>query len=236
MWPDTDIISADTDEIFKNLPEKYGKVLERLEEFAEKLRRIVWSLTSKGQEEIQDRGGEERVNFPVVSVLEREFRELRSTPEFQQLLAYLEEEKTPLRQFKNKISIVFQNAREGELNLLFTGDIQPGYMGMIAENYDGKLPLYEHYWCIKAPHHGTQAHYFDFSEYTPENMLISNGIYYANGKKQAKIYRTSAQYGGLFYINDAHMYCSNCSCCDGYRNGCTCKESDIIAPGYYKDI
>ena len=85
-----------------------------------------------------------------------------------------------LRQFKHKISIILQNAHDGELNLLFTGDAQPEHMKMIAENYDGKLPLYEHYWCIKVPHHGTQGHYFDFSRYEPENMLISNGIHFAN--------------------------------------------------------
>jgi hypothetical protein len=62
---------------------------------------------------------------------------------------------------------------------------------MIAENYDGKLPLYEHYWCIKVPHHGTQGHYFDFSQYEPENMLISNGIHFANSKKESKELRTS---------------------------------------------
>ena len=58
----------------------------------------------------------------------------------------------------HKIRNVFQNARDGELNLLFTGDAQPEHLKMIAENYDGKLPLYEHYWCIKVPHHGTQGH------------------------------------------------------------------------------
>ena len=57
-----------------------------------------------------------------------------------------------------------------------------------------------------------------------------------DGKKQTKAYRTSAQYAGLFYINDTHMYCSSSACCDGYRNGCTCKECDVISPQYYKDI
>lgn len=57
---------------------------------------------------------------------------------------------------------------------------------MIAENYDGKLPLYEHYWCIKVPHHGTQGHYFDFSQYEPENMLISNGIHLPTARKSQK--------------------------------------------------
>ncbi len=38
--------------------------------------------------------------------------------------------------------------------------------------------------------------------------MIPNGAYYDNSKKKSKNQRTSMQYGGLFYINDAHMYCS----------------------------
>ena len=174
--------------------------------------------------------------MPDTRRMEREFRTLRATEEFKQLLLFMEEKKLFLRRFKNKISIVFQNKNDGELNLLFTGDAEKEHLEMIASDYDGKIPLFEHYWCIKVPHHGTQEHYFDFGKYTPENMLISNGIHYANSKKQSKELRTSSQYGGIFYIPDAHMYCSNCDCCDGYENGCSCKESDVISPAYYKDI
>lgn len=228
LWPDTDVIQKETEEVYQKLQKDNESMLEELTGFAEKLRRIVWSMTEKGS------GEEEKL--PAVTLLDREFRKLRSSEGFSSFLRQLDEEEVTLRGFKNKISIVFQNARDGELNLLFTGDVQKEHMGMIAGNYDGKLPLYEHYWCIKVPHHGTQAHYFDFSSYMPENMLVSNGIYYADRKKQVKAYRTSPQYAGLFYINDTHMYCSNSDCCDGYRNGCTCKECDIIHPFYYKDI
>lgn len=232
LWPDTDIIQKETDKAYAQIEKGHEEIMEKLLEFAEKLRQIVWGMTEEGQKEQE----KNPVEIPAAAVLDREFKGLRSNAEFQALLDELEAEKVNLRQFKNKISIVFQNAEEGEWNLLFTGDVQQKYMGMIAADYDGKLPLYEHYWCIKVPHHGTQNHYFDFSPYTPENMLISNGIYYADRKKQSRAYRTSAQYGGLFYINETHMYCSSSECCDGYRNGCTCKECDVIAPIYYKDI
>ena len=168
--------------------------------------------------------------------LEKKFRELQATPEFQILLECAEKQGSLLRQFRHKISLAFQNTRDGELNLLFTGDVQPQYMKMIVEDYDGKIPLHEHYWCIKVPHHGTESHFFDFSRFSPENMLIPNGAYYDNSKKKSKNQRTSMQYGGLFYINDAHMYCSNCDCCDSYENGCSCREYDVISPSYYKDI
>ena len=168
--------------------------------------------------------------------LEKKFRELQATAEFQALLECAEKQGHLLRQFRHKISLAFQNTRDGELNLLFTGDVQPQYMKMIVEDYDGRIPLHEHYWCIKVPHHGTESHFFDFSRFSPENMMIPNGAYYDNSKKKSKNQRTSMQYGGLFYINDAHMYCSNCDCCDSYENGCSCREYDVISPSYYKDI
>lgn len=178
----------------------------------------------------------ERVRRLNPEKLEKKFRELQATEEFQALLESAEKQDHSLRQFRHKISLAFHNTIDGELNLLFTGDVQPQYMKMIAENYDGKIQLHEHYWCIKVPHHGTESHFFDFSGFSPENMMIPNGAYYDNSKKKSKNQRTSMQYGGLFYINDAHMYCSNCDCCDSYENGCSCREYDVISPSYYKDI
>lgn len=234
LWPDVDIIQKETDQVYDQLSEneKFAEVMEVLLEFAEKLRKIIWSMTEEGRTQSE----EEQEKISLAYVYDREFRRIKAIPEFKELLNYLNENKVNLRQFKHKISIVFQNAKDGELNLLFTGDVQPEHMKMIAENYDGELPLYEHYWCIKVPHHGTQGHYFDFSQYEPENMLISNGIHFANSKKESKELRTSPLYGGLFYIPDTHMYCSNCDCCDSYENGCSCKEADVISPAYYKDI
>lgn len=188
--------------------------------------------TAEDPEEIE----KERVRRLNPEKLEKKFRELQATEEFQALLESAEKQGHSLRQFRHKISLAFQNTIDGELNLLFTGDVQPQYMKMIAENYDGKIQLHEHYWCIKVPHHGTESHFFDFSGFSPENMMIPNGAYYDNSKKKSKNQRTSMQYGGLFYINDAHMYCSNCDCCDSYENGCSCREYDVISPSYYKDI
>jgi len=234
LWPDTDVIQRETDKVYNEIckNENLAAVMEELLNFAEKLRRIIWSMTEEGKAQTE----EEQEKISLAYVYDREFRRIKAIPEFKGLLSFLNTNKVNLRQFKHKISIVFQNARDGELNLLFTGDVQPGHLKMIAENYDGKLPLYEHYWCIKVPHHGTQEHYFDFSQYEPENMMISNGIHFANSKKESKELRTSPLYGGLFYIPDTHMYCSNCDCCDCYENGCSCKEADVISPAYYKDI
>ena len=234
LWPDTDVIQQETDTVYNELSqnEKFTEVMEVLLTFAERLRRIIWSMTEEGKAQSE----EEQEKISLAYVYDREFRRIKAIPEFKELLNFLNTNKVHLRPCKHKISIRFQNAHDRELNLLFTGDVQPEHMKMIAENYDGNLPLYEHYWCIKVPHHGTQGHYFDFSQYEPENMLISNGIHFANSKKESKELRTSPLYGGLFYIPDTHMYCSNCDCCDCYENGCSCKEADVISPAYYKDI
>ena len=231
LWPDTDVTQRETDEVYDLLREKFPEIMDVLLDFAEKLRQIIWSMTDEGK--VLSENNQKNIR---AYVYEREFRRFKALPEFKELLTWLNRNQVNLRQFKHKISIVFQNARDGEVNLLFTGDVQPEHMQMIADNYDGKWPLYEHYWCIKVPHHGTQDHYFNFSGYEPENMMISNGIHFANSKTQSRELRTSPLYGGLFYIPDTHMYCSNCDCCDCYENGCSCKEADVISPSYYKDI
>ena len=231
LWPDTDVTQRETDEVYNLLREKFPEIMDVLLDFSEKLRQIIWSMTDEGK--VLSENNQKNIR---AYVYEREFRRIKALPEFKELLTWLNRNQVNLRQFKHKISIVFQNARDGEVNLLFTGDVQPEHMQMIADNYDGKWPLYEHYWCIKVPHHGTQDHYFNFSEYEPENMMISNGIHFANSKTQSRELRTSPLYGGLFYIPDTHMYCSNCDCCDCYENGCSCKEADVISPSYYKDI
>ena len=231
LWPDAYVTQRETNEVYDLLKEKFPEIMDVLLDFAEKLRQIIWSMTDEGKVLLENNQKNIRAY-----VYEREFRRIKALPEFKELLTWLNRNQVNLRQFKHKISIVFQNARDGELNLLFTGDVQPEHMQMIADNYDGKWPLYEHYWCIKVPHHGTQDHYFDFSGYEPENMMISNGIHFANSKTQSRELRTSPLYGGLFYIPDTHMYCSNCDCCDCYENGCSCKEAEVISPSYYKDI
>ena len=231
LWPDTDVTQRETDEVYNLLREKFPEIMDVLFDFAEKLRQIIWSMTDEGK--VLSENNQKNIR---AYVYEREFRRIKALLEFKELLTWLNRNQVNLRQFKHKISIVFQNARDGEVNLLFTGDVQPEHMQMIADNYDGKWPLYEHYWCIKVPHHGTQDHYFNFSGYEPENMMISNGIHFANSKTQSRELRTSPLYGGLFYIPDTHMYCSNCDCCDCYENGCSCKEADVISPSYYKDI
>ena len=253
LWPDVHMVGEETGDVFNSLIEDHENAMTELVNIAEEVRQLFLSMTEEAEgrilpEEATEDTSESRDFDASVETqkekmrrlrpekLEKKFRELQATAEFQALLESAEQQGNLLRQFRHKISLAFQNTRDGELNMLFTGDVQPQYMKLIVEDYDGKIPLHEHYWCIKVPHHGTESHFFDFSRFSPENMMIPNGAYYDNSKKKSKNQRTSMQYGGLFYISDAHMYCSNCDCCDSYENGCSCREYDVVSPSYYKDI
>ena len=126
LWPDTDVIQQETDTVYNELSqnEKFTEVMEVLLTFAERLRRIIWSMTEEGKAQSE----EEQEKISLAYVYDREFRRIKAIPEFKELLNFLNTNKVNLRQFKHKISIVFQNAHDGELNLLFTGDVQPEHM------------------------------------------------------------------------------------------------------------
>lgn len=250
LWPDTDWIGREADEVIRDIPEPVRMGWESLYELAEQMRTVICSMAEEEEEKrlftLKTAGLipetvsciKKDVYQEIGEQLLKKFGQIRKSQEVSQLLHYFEDRQLELRQFKYKISIVFQNHADSELNVLFTGDVPSAYLQAVAENYDGKLPLHEHYWCIKVPHHGTSSHYFDFTEYTPDNMLISNGIYYANSRKQERESRISGRYGGLFYIEDTTMYCTSSENCEGYRSGCgcACREHEIIEPGYYRDI
>ncbi|MBQ7371082.1 MAG: hypothetical protein IJW67_04235 [Blautia sp.] len=261
LWPDSDIISQETEAILEAFGTEHKSALEKLTAYADKLRKMILAMAEEGKtfseadrpvhasaeygsssdekQEIQENPKKTEVPeaFSLrLSELEQEFRDLRGTGEFRSLMEYAEETNLQLRSLKHKLSIVFQNIQDSGYNLLFTGDITPELLQKIADNYDESCCLHEHYWCIKVPHHGTASHYFDFSPYTPENLLISGGMYHTTGKRKAKAARISPLYAGLFQTWEVTTWCSDSECCDGYQNGCTCRECEIIAPRYYLDI
>ena len=51
LWPDTDVIQRETDEVYNEIckNENLAAFMEELLNFAEKLRRIIWSMTEKGK-------------------------------------------------------------------------------------------------------------------------------------------------------------------------------------------
>ncbi len=107
-----------------------------------------------------------------------------------------------LNKLNHKYNIVFQNKEFCDENVLFTGDVEKTHMRKIAKATD--IALYPNYKFIKIPHHGTDYHYFDFSGYSPKNVIITNGKV-----NKADSYKISARYGTL----NAHFICANSNFC-----------------------
>jgi beta-lactamase superfamily II metal-dependent hydrolase len=116
-----------------------------------------------------------------------------------------------IRSDQNRISIVCQC--DNNKPLLMTGDIPPTIMKHIAlDDYSKSVPLHNHYYAIKAPHHGTDTYYFNFGCYTTyDNLLISNGK--TNHTSRGII---SCQYNLLrrsYSIRCTNYDSSRCECC-----------------------
>lgn len=112
----------------------------------------------------------------------------------------------------NAASIIFQNRRTREASLddiLMTGDATPGSMDAVADS------LYDSYYIIKAPHHGTASAWSHwFTEIGASHIIISNGDYQQGG-------RIAQEYVDL----PAIKHCTNCAACAWYQNsGCSCNR------------
>lgn len=139
-----------------------------------------------------------------------------------------------LNKLGHKINVVFHNDVCGDENVLFTGDAEISHMDYIVFAPDYKMhPKYKF---IKVPHHGTPKHYYDFTLFQPEHILIPNGA--VNGHVHKAAYMIDLRYGNL----TARHTCSNSNNCSGRTNGCSlktsckCSTKDIIFPFLYKTI
>ena len=110
----------------------------------------------------------------------------------------------------NGASVVFHNARKSgpsEQDILMTGDASPETLLEIMDQ------LYDGYYILKAPHHGTASGYSNlFADMSAAHILISNGEYHAGGAvAQAYIDR-----------EDSVRHCANTGACKWFRasQGC----------------
>lgn len=110
----------------------------------------------------------------------------------------------------NGASVVFHNLRKsgpGEQDILMTGDATPDtFLEIMDQLYDG-------YFILKAPHHGTASGYSSlFRDMSAAHILISNGEYHAGGAVVQE------------YIDweDAVRHCTNTGACKWFRasQGC----------------
>jgi hypothetical protein len=112
----------------------------------------------------------------------------------------------------NAASVIFQNRRTQEASLddiLMTGDATPESMDAVADF------LYDSYYIIKAPHHGTASAWSHLlNEISASHILISNGDYQQGGS-------IAAEYVDL----PAIKHCTNCAACSWYQSsGCSCNR------------
>ena len=127
-----------------------------------------------------------------------------------------------LNKLNHKYNIVFQDIDVHTENVLFTGDAEVEHLEEI-EGFTDEPKLKNKYKYIKIPHHGTPNHYFDFSKYDPDIVLIPNGAVSTHLNDPS--YMIDARYG-IIASNTLHR-CSNtnnCSCggtsiCKGVCNG-----------------
>ena len=144
----------------------------------------------------------------------------------------IEEQILKLHELNHKFNIVFQNSDDENENILFTGDIEKNHMKKIADRTD--IPLHKKYKYIKIPHHGTENHYFDYSKYNPETIIINNGR--INVKcEQTMAYRIYREYRDVcaIHVCTNSNNCIRCYRCD--KNcmwACTC-VGNVVYPRLY---
>lgn len=110
----------------------------------------------------------------------------------------------------NAASVVFQNLRPGGPgpdDLLMTGDATPETLAELSDR------LYDGYFILKAPHHGTASSYSSlFADMSAAHLLISNGEYHAGGAIAQE------------YIDrqDSIRHCSNNHACKWFQASEAC--------------
>ena len=81
---------------------------------------------------------------------------------------------------QNDLSLVFHNLRAhgpSTDDLLMTGDVSDTVLARLAPK------LFDGYYAVKAPHHGTESHFSPvIGELAAAHLLISNGDYHAGGE------------------------------------------------------
>ncbi len=112
----------------------------------------------------------------------------------------------------NGASVVFHNLRTGSAgvnDILMTGDATPDVFDQLRDQ------LYDGYYIVKAPHHGTASGYSPvLAELAISHLLISNGEYHAGGQ----ISRDYLEWPCV-------RHCTNPSVCKWYQTAdCCCNR------------
>ncbi|MGN0479822.1 MAG: hypothetical protein ACI4GO_10360 [Hominenteromicrobium sp.] len=108
--------------------------------------------------------------------------------------------RTSYTEAQNDLSLVFHNQRAGgpsSADILMTGDVSDAVLARLSPK------LFDGYYAVKAPHHGTESHFSPvIGELAVPHLLISNGDYHAGGEIDPR------------YVDmESIKHCTNCGAC-----------------------
>lgn len=141
----------------------------------------------------------------------------------------------------NKASIVFQNQicyiLENDNyfdSVLMTGDVPNTTMKKIAEGtLSPEVSMNKGYSVIKAPHHGTDTHYFNFGAYVLfDKLIISNGdTKMSNRGLISRNYNLLRRGYSIICTNNLKSRCESCcvnpkTACSQIHNTCGCSSAE----------
>lgn len=208
-------------------------------EFVQDLGNFSQRLCDYVETVLEYRGNDIQLTRHQIDLFREEYQEIigRYETQIYEVLTdddFRERTHKKLNEKAHDYNIVFHDNIDGDENVLFTGDAEIEHMNKIST--DTEYPLHPKYKFVKVPHHGTPNHYYDFSPFNPDYILISNG---AVSGRSGIPYKIDERYGDL----SAKHICSNsnnCSYCvrrgpEIIRSCNKCIERRVF-PKLYKKI
>lgn len=117
--------------------------------------------------------------------------------------------RTAYSDLQNDLSLVFHNTREGgpsNGDILMPGDVSDAVLTRLSPK------LFDGYYAVKAPHHGTDSHFSRvLGDMAVSHLLISNGDYHAGGEISTR------------YIDmECVRHCTNRGACKWFQTAGSC--------------
>lgn len=240
LWPQKDGLKAEMEQTLKSAGildafyEQDRCMWRELVRVSSRMREIYMRLLAISRSADVPRNEE---GIPVeleedIKNFRSDFRKLRRNERFLGMVERCQKHLEILKAFHDRTGLIFHTREDGSRNFLYTGNTWKERAAWLAANEDGLAGLHREYWCITLPGHGTDACYWDFSEYAPKHFLVSNG--YVAGQENGKV---SGRYSGMFAVPDVTMHCTSADWCEGRRNGiCSCWSAQITSPHHYSVI
>ncbi|MBD5144754.1 MAG: hypothetical protein HDT21_02375 [Ruminococcus sp.] len=119
-------------------------------------------------------------------------------------------------------------------NILFTGDLNAKTAwNFIENNSDGDIPLYDKYYVIKIPHHGTAGCYHSFTAKCDDKTTLL----IPNGQVSPSSWYISRKYSDDANSTNSSVICSDNKACNAAALSCMCLKCKLVnTTNYYIDL